>query len=52
MKFEDAEDGTAYDPILSLIENSDEVFQVEFTEFALGVKAERGVPVKFVETVR
>ncbi|MBT3210068.1 MAG: nitrate reductase subunit alpha [Bacteroidetes bacterium] len=52
MKFEDAEDGTSYDPILSLIENNDEVLQVEFTEFGLGVKEERGVPVKFVDTIR
>ena len=52
MKFEDAEDGTTYDPILSLIDIRDEVFQVEFTEFGLGVKAERGVPVRYVETTR
>ncbi len=52
MKYEDAEDGATYDPLLTLIDSNDEVLQVEFNEFALGVKTERGVPVKYVETVR
>ncbi|MFN8258066.1 MAG: nitrate reductase subunit alpha [Bacteroidales bacterium] len=51
MKFEDAEDGTKYEPLLSLIDKSDDVYQVEFIEFGLGVKATRGVPVKYVETL-
>ena len=50
MKFEDAEDGANYDPMLSFIDSNDGAIQVEFTEFGLGVKATRGVPVKYLET--
>lgn len=50
MKYEDAEDGATYDPTLTLLENKDDVFHVEFTEFGLNVKAKRGVPVKYIET--
>ncbi len=50
MKFEDAEDGTKYEPLLTLLNNKDEVVQVQFTEFGLGLDAKRGVPVKYIET--
>lgn len=50
MKFEDAEDGTKYNPLLTLLDNNDEVVQVNFTEFALGLNADRGVPIKYIET--
>lgn len=51
MKNEDAEDNSSYNPLLSLINNNDEVLQVEFTEFGLDNKRLRGVPVKYIETV-
>ena len=51
LKFEDGEDNSTYDPILTLLNNKDEVLNVEFTEFGLDKKAVRGVPVKYVETV-
>jgi nitrate reductase alpha subunit len=51
LKFEDGEDNGTYDPLLSLIENKDDVIQVEFTEFGLDKKAMRGVPVKYVKDV-
>jgi len=51
MKFEDAEDGTKYDPLLTFLDKKDEVINVNFTEFALGLNADRGVPVKYIDTV-
>lgn len=50
MKLEDGETDQAYDPVLTLIDNNDEVMQVQFTEFGLDNKRGRGVPVKYVET--
>ena len=47
----DGEDNTDYYPLLSLIDNKDTVFQVEFTEYGLDNKRQRGVPVKYIETV-
>ncbi len=51
MKFEDAETGKPYDPVLTLLENNDEVLQVEFIEYGKTISAQRGVPVKRVKTV-
>src|SRR3989338_8225033 len=50
LKFENSEGDQAYSPVLSFLEDHDEVLQVEFTEFGLDKKALRGVPVKYVET--
>lgn len=50
LKFENSTDGQSYDPILSLLENNDEILQVEFVEYGLNKKRLRGVPVKFIET--
>jgi len=49
-KLENSIDNKPYDPILTLIENSDEVIEATFEEFGLDVKAKRGVPVKYVTT--
>ncbi len=46
----DGEDNTDYYPLLTLLGKQDEVFQVEFTEFAMDKKRQRGVPVKYIET--
>ncbi|MBD81470.1 MAG: nitrate reductase subunit alpha [Crocinitomicaceae bacterium] len=51
MKYEDGEFNTPYDPELTLLEKSEKVLQVEFTEFGLDKKALRGVPVKYIDTV-
>jgi nitrate reductase alpha subunit len=50
MKYEDAETGAPYDPVLTLLGRHEKVLQVEFTEFGLGHKARRGVPVRYVAT--
>ncbi len=50
MKLENGVDDQPYDPYLTLLNHRDEVLQVEFTEFGLDNKRERGVPVKYVET--
>ena len=51
LKFENSKDNSTFDPLLSLIENSDDILQVEFLEFGLNMKKLRGVPIKFVETI-
>ncbi len=51
MKFEDAETGNDYDPVLTLLEKHDEVLQLEFVEYGQGKFAQRGVPVKHIKTV-
>ena len=50
MKLEDSIDGSAYDPVLSLLSQHDEVLQAQFDEWGLDAKALRGVPVKWIET--
>ncbi len=50
MKLEDGVTDDSYNPLLTLMNNSDEVLQVEFTEFGLDNKRQRGVPVKYIET--
>jgi nitrate reductase alpha subunit len=51
MKFENAADDSPYDPVLTLLDIKDEVLQTTFTEFGLDSHVERGVPVKYIETV-
>lgn len=50
LKYVDGETGAAYDPVLTLLDKKDETLQVEFVEFAQDRKANRGVPVKHVQT--
>lgn len=50
MKYECGETDLHYNPVLSLIKDKEEVLQVAFTEFGLNKKANRGVPVKWIET--
>ncbi len=49
-KLENSIDDKPYDPILTLIDNSDDVIDVTFEEFGLDTKAKRGVPVKYITT--
>nr|HPI79090.1 molybdopterin-dependent oxidoreductase [Cyclobacteriaceae bacterium] len=51
MKLENEVDDKPYDPILTLIDKSDEVMQVTFTDFGLDNHRQRGVPVKYIDTV-
>ncbi len=50
MKFENIENDQPYDPLLTLIDNKEEVLQTEFTEYGLDKKSLRGVPVRYIET--
>ncbi|RKZ16107.1 nitrate reductase subunit alpha [bacterium] len=50
LKYENIADDQAYDPVLSLLDDHDEVVQTEFTEFGLDNHVLRGVPIKWVET--
>ena len=51
LKFENIENDQPYDPILTLLDDKEEVLQTEFTEYGLDKKSLRGVPVKFIETL-
>ncbi len=51
MKLENSTDDASYNPLLSLLSNNDGVLNTEFTEFGLDRKVNRGVPVKYVETL-
>lgn len=50
MKLEDGITDDSYDPVLSFIDQRDEIYQVEFAEFGLNRHRLRGVPVKYIET--
>lgn len=50
LKYIDEETGEEYDPVLSLINNSDDILQVRFTEFSGNKKILRGVPVRYLAT--
>lgn len=51
MKLENAEGDKSYNPLLTFLGSSDEVLQVEFTEFGLDRRVLRGVPVRYVNSV-
>ncbi len=50
LKMEDGVDGQPLDPVLSFLDQRDDVLQVSFHEFASGKAFLRGVPVKYVQT--
>jgi nitrate reductase alpha subunit len=50
LKMEDGLDDSPIDPMLSFLDQHDDVLQVEFYEFASGKTYLRGVPVKYIET--
>lgn len=50
IKLEDALDNRPYDPILTFLKENDEVFQVEFTDFAYNRQSLRGAPIRYIET--
>lgn len=49
--YEDGMDNAKFNPELTLLNKSDDVLKVEYTEFGLKKKEIRGVPVKYIETV-
>ncbi len=51
MKLENSVDNKKYNPVLSLLDDHDEILQTEFIEFGLDTHVNRGVPVKHVDTV-
>ncbi len=50
LKFEDGEDGTEFEPTLSLLENSDGTASVKFDDFGDDVSHQREVPIKKLKT--
>ncbi|MEI6678885.1 MAG: nitrate reductase subunit alpha [Mariniphaga sp.] len=47
----DGEDNSAYNPLLTLLGQQDDVLMVECVEYGLDKKRWRGVPVKYIETI-
>ncbi|TYO96688.1 nitrate oxidoreductase alpha subunit [Geothermobacter ehrlichii] len=52
LQMKDGQDGSDIVPRLSLQAGSDAVLQVAFDDFAAGKRVQRGVPVRYLETVR
>ncbi|MFO1464406.1 MAG: nitrate reductase subunit alpha [bacterium] len=52
LEFKDAETGTPYNPLLSLLGSQEDTLQVEFHEFGTDQAHRRGVPVRFLQTSR
>lgn len=50
LELKDTLDDSPINPSLTLLKENDEVLQVEFTEFGLDKKFQRGVPVRYIET--
>jgi len=50
MELKDGVDNTELEPLLSFIDDKDEVLQVEFTDYQRQSVSQRGVPVKYVDT--
>lgn len=51
IKLEDTQTNQSFNPLLTFLEDHDDVLEVEFTEFGLDKKTLREVPVKYVETL-
>jgi nitrate reductase alpha subunit len=52
LEMKDGVDGSEIAPVLSLIDESDEVLQLGFSDFADDIVRRRGVPVRYLETTR
>ena len=50
LELKDTHDDSVIDPVLTLLDKSDDVLEVEFFEFGNDNKFQRGVPVKYIET--
>ncbi len=51
LKYVDGETGEKYDPILTLLGKEEEVLLVDFPEYGLKKHSQRGVPVRYINTV-
>jgi nitrate reductase alpha subunit len=51
LKLENSVDNKKYDPILTMIDSYDKVLQTEFVEYGLDNKVDRGVPVKYINSI-
>jgi len=51
LELKDGRDGSAIDPVLTFLEDSDEVVSVKFDDFGEGKSIHRGVPAKKIRTV-
>ena len=50
LEMRDAQSGEEIDPLLSFVESSDDVRQVQLDDFAGGKSISRGVPVRYIQT--
>ena len=50
LEWKDSEDGTSFEPRLTLLNDKDDVLSVKFHEFGNDAEGYRGVPVKYLET--
>lgn len=50
LKYEDGENGTSYEPMLTLLGKQDDTLPVEQQDFGLDIKHTRHVPVRYLET--
>ena len=50
LEMKDGQDGSEIDPVLTFLDNHDDVVHASFDEFASGKASRRGVPVKYLET--
>ncbi len=50
LELKDAQDGSEIDPVLTFLDDHDEVVAVEFDDFGEGTSLKRGVPVKKIAT--
>lgn len=51
LKLENSEGDQPYVPLLSFLDDREDLLQTEFTEFGLDKTALRGVPVRYIETI-
>lgn len=50
LEYIDGESGKEYDPVLTLIDEHDDILQVEFVDYGHNTFAQRGVPVRYIDT--
>ncbi len=51
LNYKDAETGNNYDPMVTLLDNKDEIKEVEFIDYGTQNHVQRGVPVKNIKTL-
>jgi nitrate reductase alpha subunit len=51
LRFTDGENGAEYNPLLTLLDKSDEILRVDFLDYSHKTTIGRGVPVRYLKTV-